>query len=384
MKLVSRIALAFTLLVPLAPHAPATSGTPDVDLSLSALSIAPGAPLAGETTSFHATVRNVGNATSPSFEVRFTLDGNVTLGSHNVTGLAPGANATVVVTWNATAGNHTIRATADPENAVAETSESNNARTRSFSVASTGALPDLVVSGLSTTAAVELQPLYVTIGVRNAGVATAGASVAALYVDGSWTATATIAAISPGSTRYASFAPVHLPAGNHSVRVVADVWGAVTESSESNNARERFVIVERAGDLAVRIVSVEKPVIRTDFGEIGTNPVGPLNITVEFCNVGKGSLPNAYVQLNATAEADAIGESHEEIATIPWGFALAPGQCERRSREWRPFGVAGDVKILATGGTGAFDPNPANDRDEEDTFVILGGFGGVILADGDI
>ncbi len=83
-----------------------------------------------------ATIANIGNAASGASATKFTLDGGTVLGTVNTPSLAPGGTIEVTVQWN-TQGlkdQHTIGVNADDAGAVAESNESNNSSTASFTL----------------------------------------------------------------------------------------------------------------------------------------------------------------------------------------------------------------------------------------------------------
>ncbi len=91
-------------------------------------------PDPGEVVTFTAHVRNKGGAASPSFSYRWLVDG-VEVATGTLPGLHPGDEATATYAWpwghtldgDRLMGEHTIRFETDPDNAIAEAFESNNA-----------------------------------------------------------------------------------------------------------------------------------------------------------------------------------------------------------------------------------------------------------------
>ena len=83
-----------------------------------------------------AVVHNTGTATALSTKVRFAVDG-VQVGTVQTIGaIAPGGTGRASAVWNTHGqnGQHTITVTADPANAIAESSETNNAVSRTVNV----------------------------------------------------------------------------------------------------------------------------------------------------------------------------------------------------------------------------------------------------------
>jgi len=105
----------------------------DLTIAPSDLAISPSAPYTpGTAVNFSATVRNVGNANVSTVAVRFTdgvLPAGTPLGPDQSVPLLTrrGGTATLELTWTASApGPHELCATADPDDAINETDESNN------------------------------------------------------------------------------------------------------------------------------------------------------------------------------------------------------------------------------------------------------------------
>ena len=104
--------------------------TPQAELAVGSGDLAvSGLKGAGNQQVIAAVVHNTGTATAPSVKLRFTVDG-VQIGTVQTIGqIAAGATGRATVVWDMRGANgtHTITATADPANAIAERDESNNA-----------------------------------------------------------------------------------------------------------------------------------------------------------------------------------------------------------------------------------------------------------------
>lgn len=112
------------------------------DLAIQALTWTPPAPVTPDAVTFSATLANLGGDTSTAVTVTFRLDG-VLLGTTQVAGPVTGGSTAVVSSpaWTATPGSHTVTATADPADLIAENDESNNARTAPLDAAAGTADP---------------------------------------------------------------------------------------------------------------------------------------------------------------------------------------------------------------------------------------------------
>ncbi len=103
------------------------------DLVISNLQV-PINPLAGTTYPVNFTVKNNGSANAGSFLVNL-MDGSTLIGQRTISSLASGQNTTVTFNWiPAITGLRTISATADVNNTIAETNETNNNITQQVTV----------------------------------------------------------------------------------------------------------------------------------------------------------------------------------------------------------------------------------------------------------
>lgn len=124
-------------------------GAPRYDLVVTDVSWTPPAPVAGDSVSFSATIKNIGNGPTPDgtvHRVNFYLDGGtnaVEWSDNYVTpGLDPGqsvvltANAgTPSAQWTAVTGQYSVAAVVDPDDVLnQELSETNNRRTEPMTV----------------------------------------------------------------------------------------------------------------------------------------------------------------------------------------------------------------------------------------------------------
>ncbi len=87
-------------------------------------------PSAGETITFTAVVKNVGDVAAPASDFRWCLDG-IEVATGTLPALAPGERTSVSCewAWDTVDADHTIHFAVDPANVIAETVEVNNART---------------------------------------------------------------------------------------------------------------------------------------------------------------------------------------------------------------------------------------------------------------
>ena len=219
------------------------------------------------------TTKNQGTGTSLPSKTGFYLSANATLdggdqwiGDRIVSSIGPGVTAQVSTTLHIppsmATGLYRIIAKADWDNAVDESSEINNLRTRIIEIG-----PDLAVSALTApTTAVAGGTISVSDTTKNQGGGAAGASATRFY----WSTNLTLDASDPligsrsagplaAGALASSTATIGVPpsatAGSYYVIAQADGASEVSETTETNNTRASAAI-KVGPDLVVTTVSV--------------------------------------------------------------------------------------------------------------------------------
>ncbi len=236
-----------------------TVGSGQPDLIVTAIAWSPPSPVTGNAVTFSATIKNQGTAATPSgviHGVEFRVDGVQTNWSDTSTAsLAAGATRTVTAnsgpsgssTWTATAGAHTILATVDDVNRIAESNESNNTLTASLTVGS--GQPDLIVTGIAWSPPSPVTGNAVTFSatIKNQGTAATPSGVVhrvSFSVDGTqvnWSDTNTSSLAAGASiTLTANNGPSGsstwtATSGTHTILANVDDTNLIAESNESNN-----------------------------------------------------------------------------------------------------------------------------------------------------
>jgi hypothetical protein len=230
------------------------------DVIVESVAVVPSGPRPGESATFAAVVRNIGDTPTPAgvpIGIGYFIDGDYKTYGITSGPLAAGANVTLTTQgnpWVATAGSHTLRALVDDVNRFAEANEGNNERSIGFQVASAG-LPDVVVDSV---AAVPAQPkpgeqVTFTSVVRNAGSAAtpAGVAVGVAYllndayrtwgaVNGPLAAGASVTVTTQGG-------PWTAVSGTYKLTALADDVNRFPEANEANNAHSATFIVGASG-----------------------------------------------------------------------------------------------------------------------------------------
>ncbi|HWJ86390.1 MAG TPA: CARDB domain-containing protein [Cellulomonas sp.] len=221
---------------------------PNPDLTVTAVTAAPAAPVEGTTITLTATVKNGGNLASPASTVDLTVDGTV-VASVAVPAIAAGGTATVSrAIGTKAAGSYTLGAVVDPSNTVVEQNEANNSYASPTKLTVTEAPgPDLQVLGVSSNPANPAvgSAVSFTVQVKNRGSEQAGASVTRVVV-GSTTLDGQTAAIASGATVSVAVSGTWTAtSGGATVTATADATHTVAETNEDNNTFSRSIVVGR-------------------------------------------------------------------------------------------------------------------------------------------
>jgi subtilase family serine protease len=230
------------------------------DLGIASFTV-PATGGAGLELTLTDSTRNSGGGTSPASSTSYWLSsdgtlgaGDVLLGSRTVPPLAPGAidtgSLTLTIPAGTATGNWNVFAVADSGSVVPETYENNNSTSRAVAIGPDLQVPNLA-GGPNATAGASYAINETT---RNAGGGTAAASTTRYYLslDGLPNAGDILLgsrALGPLPPDASSTADVTLtiPAGTATgwwyVIAVADGDGAVAETLETNNFRNKSVYV---------------------------------------------------------------------------------------------------------------------------------------------
>jgi subtilase family serine protease/subtilisin family serine protease len=240
------------------------------DLIVAALT-APGAAGAGTSITVTDTTRNSGGGTAPASTTRIYLSsngqldaGDIPLASRAVPALAAGASdsaaISVTIPAGTAAGTYFLIASADADNAVVETQETNNTFSRTLQIGA-----DLTVTSLTVPSDAGAG-LAVTFSdtTKNIGAGAAVASVTSYYLSVNSVLDAsdvllgsrTVGALAAGASDTGSVSlaiPAGTPAGLYYVFAKADGSDAIGEVSESNNTM--YALMRLGPDLVVSVFS---------------------------------------------------------------------------------------------------------------------------------
>lgn len=292
------------------------------DLSVTDISWSPANPVEGQAVTFSAVVKNSGTGATPSslHKVGFVIGGTTVSTATATTSLAAGAQTTLTAssTWTSGFGTYSVTANADPDNSLAEFSDSNNSRSESLSLAQIPG-PDLVVLSVSSS---PLNPqagtaVSFTATVKNQGLDPATGSIAARVAVGATTLNGSVAGpLAAGATANITLSGTWTAVnGSTAVTTTADPSNTVAEANETNNAISTNVYVGRGANMPYTKIEAEAPTVATtgtkltpnfnlaDFaGEASGRSAVKLDANGQYVEFTLTAPANAFVLRNAVAE----------------------------------------------------------------------------------
>lgn len=207
-----------------------------------------GAPVAGQRLYLHFDYRTIGASEAPAAALIALLDGTPVCGSSPFEfQLGFAAVASCEEPWRATEGTHTLRWEIDPDDALAETDEGNNAVETTFTVARMAAV-DLdprrayLRTGLFDGPEVQRpmvgQQVYLHLDYRVTGSQNEVRADLSAIVDGEFYCSGPAEFQNGGLASFGCDQPWQAIAGAHTLTWVVDPTDAVQEADESNNLLE--------------------------------------------------------------------------------------------------------------------------------------------------
>jgi archaellum component FlaG (FlaF/FlaG flagellin family) len=215
------------------------------DLIIKDISWSPNSPDKGDTIKFTVKIKNQGSGSAGSSTVKYYIDGSY-VGSDSVSKLSAGSTSTETFTWTASkCGDLKVKAVADANNDVYESSGKNNDRTETVSIKCPTLKPDLIIKDISWSPSSpdKGDTIKFTVKIKNQGSGSAGSSTVKYYIDGSYADYDSVSKLSAGSTSTETFTWTADKCGDVKVKAVADANKDVTETSENNNDRTETVSI---------------------------------------------------------------------------------------------------------------------------------------------
>lgn len=273
---------------------------PNPDLTVTALSWTPAAPVETDATRVSATVRNVGTQAAPATTVNVSV-GGIVAGTAAVGALAAGASVTVPVDIGKRAmGSYTVTAVVDPTDTIVEQDNANNTfSSPSKLVVAQSPGPDLQVLSISSnpqSPAVGAAVSF-TVAVQNRGTTASGASTVTRLAVGGTTLDTSTPSIAAGTTATVNVTGTWTAtSGGATLVATADATGVVTETNEANNSFSRAIVVGRGA--AVPYVEYEAESGTYQGTLLETDPLRTFGHT----NFATESSGRKSVRLNSTGQ----------------------------------------------------------------------------------
>ena len=279
---------------------------------------------------------------------RIKVDG-IMVDTEVFSNLAAGASVSVQTSspWQAVAGTKTLAVLADDPNQVAESNESNNSRSLSFTVAEPPPPPepDLIVKSVALVGSnlVDGDNVYVSAVVQNVGDAATPSNqsvTVSVKVNGSMVDTEAFANLAAGaSVSIQTSTPWQATAGTKTLSVQADDPNQVQESDEGNNSKSMSFTVAEAptpGDPDLVIDSVQQS---------PTNPAegDAVHFTATVRNAGTVATPTGQA---VSVSFSVNGTVFTSVSTTPLGARSSATVSTNGGSGW--VATAGDKILTAT------------------------------------
>jgi subtilase family serine protease len=279
---------------------------PVPNLVIRSLATTPETPATSDSVTITVTVRNSGNATADASVLSIDVGDGSDPSLHDVPALDADSTHTITRTvLFETSGNYTITATADWENVVTESAETDNEKQITVTVTQ-APQPNLVIKDFSIT---PQQPdnessITFSVTVANSGEATATASQVSIKLGGEASpVTFDVPSLAAGEEHTVTRDSLFSVVGDYLATAVADAGNAVEESNENDNREQITVAVVQAPqpDLTIASVSVSPETPTVD---------DPVTLTIQVENSGDGNADASVLELT-------IGSSDPVLIDLP-------------------------------------------------------------------
>ena len=296
---------------------------------------------------------NQGSGSAGSFTVKFYIDGSY-VGYASISNFPAGSTGGVIFKWTANkCGDVKVKAVADANNEVAETTEKNNDRTETVSIKCPTLKPDLIIPDISWSPSNPYAGdiIAFTVTIKNQGSGSAGSSTAKYYVDGSYVGYDSVPALSAGSTTTQTFTWTANKCGTVQVKAVADANSDVQEGDETNNEKQKSSEIY-GPDLIVQEISWPSEPLCLD---------KPVTITVKVKNQGNRAVGVSTVKYyvdNLPIGSDSI-------------LSLYSGYTSTQTFSWTPT-ICGDhnIKAVADAKNNVQECDETNNEKQKSVHVV--------------
>ena len=315
------------------------------DLMVQGIVYSPVNPSIGDPVTLNVTIRNQGVGLAGASHVAYYTD-NTCLTEVYVNQIEPGTTATTTCTWAAQAGSHVIRAVVDPNNTIAESSETNNEKSVTLSVSA----PDLVIRDItwSPVSPSTGETVNFIVTIENRGNNGASRSYVAYYIDGSSRGNNDVPEMDAGAIVIKTFTWT-AQAGSHAIKTYVDMENQIPEGNESNNEKT---------------VSVPAPDLIID--ALTWSPLNPskddsVTFSVTIKNRGSGRAEPSSVAF----DIDGSAQDYENIQEIEAGATAT------KTFVWEAQAGSHTARVIADGLNQIFESNESNNEQSLSLSVAL-------------
>jgi len=350
-ELTTDMALTATYEIPAPPPPPPPPPPPaKPDLEPTSIEVTPSVPIEGEESTVNVTVENTGTEDAGAFNVTLEAD-DVTVQTLLVDGLAIDESITLSFTWTpADAATYELTATADPEDAIDESAETNNDISLTVTVREVPPppLPDLTVEFIDLPEEFEAGKTYeIKAIVRNIDGADAPRFSVRLESDDTGVQTLSVDSLAVDESVTLTFRWTPPEPDTYELTVIVDPGDLIEELDETNNTDSATVTVEEVP------VPVLLPDMTVEFADLPEEFVAgrTYGIRAQVRNIGEGDAGTFNVELRAN------GASVQEIEVE----GLAAGADTTLTFTWTPGEFfPGDYTLTVTADSG----NDVTEADE--------------------
>ena len=241
---------------------------PDLSLASADITVTPASFKSGDQVNFKAVVRNTGVAQAKNVKVRFVL-AETQIGEKNVSSISAKGSGTTLLTYklpSTLVGNQTLKVIVNPDNAITETSETNNQAEKTINIGA--ASIDLAINEgnitFSNASPKAGQSINVSATVTNLGNSEAKGVTVQIFADKNKISEKKSLNIGANKTLKVSTS-FKIPSGavtSLSFTANVDPEGKISETNETNNTADKTLVVNPLNiDLAINqnTVSVKPP-----------------------------------------------------------------------------------------------------------------------------
>ncbi len=277
---------------------------PPPDLLVQDVTWSPSDVSIGDTVTFSATFVNRGSSKTQVAQASYYVDG-LSAGSLDIPEIEPAASITGSFEWVAEAGTHSIGITADTNNRVTESDETNNDKEITFSTMT----PDLTVEDVSWLMEFPLtsDDAAFAIIIKNQGSDTSGSSQLTYSIDESPALHKDIKPIPAGDSVTITLVSI-LESGPHTIDVTIDPDDEIIELEESNN-QKTLSFSTSIPDLAIKSIA---------WTPLTALPGDTITITAKVENRGRSEAINPRLTLHI----DGSPLDYADIAEIESGVTV--------------------------------------------------------------